>query len=508
MASLVALAVLWACVPAWSQTLPALPEPVRIQMNSSPNLVGSGARALGMGGAFIAVADDATSASWNPGGLTQLERPEMSVVYAWKWFREDFRRTSYVEPMGRFQVALDDLNYLSLVYPIRRTIAGRNLVFSLNYQRQYDFDMTRKHVARDVGANPWQVFGDFGVRIDGRDMSFQRGPVKVDSDGGLGSLSPAFGFELTDRISVGMVANLWDSSLIPNNEWTVRTSERPTLIVNRAYDLFQNGRLLNRVGIWYLQRQISEKEERYEDFDGTNYTFGLLCKPTERLSIGAVYHTKFAATVKYTKMETSFGRVTSNWPGPAVNIFDFDYDEKKLRIEYPSAIGLGLAYRFPNDKLTLSLDVTRREWDEYVVIDPRRGRMSPITGLPKWRSAHDPTYTVRLGGEYVFVDPSRPKQKLLPSVRAGLFYDPEPASGRKDGWWGITKGDGSVDDYYGVALGLGLLIANRVNLDAAYQYRWGNDVRRDIFANNIPFERGFHEDVEQHQLYLSTVIYF
>ena len=36
---------------------------------SSPNPVGSGARALGWGSAFIAVADDATAASWNPGGL-------------------------------------------------------------------------------------------------------------------------------------------------------------------------------------------------------------------------------------------------------------------------------------------------------------------------------------------------------------------------------------------------------------------------------------------------------
>jgi len=42
---------------------------------SSINPVGSGARAIGMGGAFIGVADDATAASWNPGGLIQLENP-------------------------------------------------------------------------------------------------------------------------------------------------------------------------------------------------------------------------------------------------------------------------------------------------------------------------------------------------------------------------------------------------------------------------------------------------
>ena len=35
-----------------------------------------------MGGAFIAVADDATAASWNPGGLMQLDKPEGSIVGA------------------------------------------------------------------------------------------------------------------------------------------------------------------------------------------------------------------------------------------------------------------------------------------------------------------------------------------------------------------------------------------------------------------------------------------
>jgi hypothetical protein len=35
-----------------------------------------------MGGAFIAVADDATAASWNPGGLIplDLDKPEGSIV--------------------------------------------------------------------------------------------------------------------------------------------------------------------------------------------------------------------------------------------------------------------------------------------------------------------------------------------------------------------------------------------------------------------------------------------
>ena len=44
------------------------------------NFIGAGARARGMGGAFIGVADDATATSWNPGGLAKLEKPEASLV--------------------------------------------------------------------------------------------------------------------------------------------------------------------------------------------------------------------------------------------------------------------------------------------------------------------------------------------------------------------------------------------------------------------------------------------
>ena len=41
---------------------------------------GAGARAYGMGGAFLARPDDATAASWNPAGLSYLRSPEVSLV--------------------------------------------------------------------------------------------------------------------------------------------------------------------------------------------------------------------------------------------------------------------------------------------------------------------------------------------------------------------------------------------------------------------------------------------
>ena len=62
----------------------------QVGLASAPLPVGSGARAQGMGGAFIAVADDATAASWNPAGLVQVERPEVSLVGAYVDRKEDY----------------------------------------------------------------------------------------------------------------------------------------------------------------------------------------------------------------------------------------------------------------------------------------------------------------------------------------------------------------------------------------------------------------------------------
>ena len=44
-------------------------------------VIGVGARAMGMSGAFTAVADDASAAYWNPAGLAQLESLEIQGMF-------------------------------------------------------------------------------------------------------------------------------------------------------------------------------------------------------------------------------------------------------------------------------------------------------------------------------------------------------------------------------------------------------------------------------------------
>jgi len=143
-----------------------------------------------------------------------------------------------------------------------------------------------------------------------------------------------------------------------------------------------------------------------------------------------------------------------------------------------------LAYRF-SDNLTASLDLYRTEWDDFELKDSEGNKTSPISGLPSSESDVDPTYQVRMGAEYVFTQ----LEKYAIPLRGGLFYDPAPA-------------EGSPDDYYGFSLGSGIT-SERFSFDIAYQYRFGNNVGDSILQN-----LDFSQDVKEHTVYSSIIFYF
>ena len=67
-------------LPAWAQSND------EVQTGTQFNFIAPGARSLGLGGAFLGLADDATAAYSNPAGLTQLTEPEVSLEgRAWNY---------------------------------------------------------------------------------------------------------------------------------------------------------------------------------------------------------------------------------------------------------------------------------------------------------------------------------------------------------------------------------------------------------------------------------------
>lgn len=71
---------------------------------------GAGARATGMSDAFIAVADDATAAYWNPAGLAQLSSREFTGMYSDLGLDRVFNFMNYAHPLGQGAVGVSWVN--------------------------------------------------------------------------------------------------------------------------------------------------------------------------------------------------------------------------------------------------------------------------------------------------------------------------------------------------------------------------------------------------------------
>lgn len=441
----------------------------------TPSPVGSGARAAGMANAFVAIADDATAAAWNPAGLVQLERPELSIVGEIWWSEDDYSSSAHPEADGTHDFDAADLNFASGVYPIRRPVFGRNVVLALSYQKRFDF--TRDFDAR---LNNTAV-GPGGILLG------QRSRMTFEQTGGLSALSPSFAFELTKRLSVGASVNIFRSDLFGENGWEQET---------RVDSLFLAG--------GSLAQSRGYSRERYEDIRGASVTLGMLWRASSRWTLGARYDSALKARSQYSSLDWDVQVVPNPLRPIVVNQARLE-EERTLR--FPSTFSIGAAYR-RNDRWTLSLDISRTDWSNAYVKAGDGTRYSMIDGAdlgnPLQRTKFDPCYSVRLGGEYLFL----PKQRgeTLPylwSVRGGVFLEQEPASQRSS--LDFTKpGSGKPDNFYGVTAGVGLLLKQRVNIDLAYQLRFGSGVNGDL----NPGVGGFSADEVSHRLVLSTVIYF
>ena len=415
----------------------------RLEIPSSPNPVGSGARALGMGGAFIAVADDATAASWNPGGLIQLETPEVSIVGAGFYRSEDNTFSLHPEASGRESVSEARVNYLSMSYPF--TVLDCNMVVSLNYQNLYDF--TRE----------WQ----FPFKQSEGLLSINEN-IDYQQEGSLSALGLAYAIQITPQISFGFTMNFWVDSL-DENQWdqTIHKSGSGTLGMNPV-------------------NYESNTQDKYT-FQGFNANLGVLWHATSKFTVGAVFKTPFSADLRHEFSSDYSVRFPSDPEHNYSHRTPLATEDETL--DMPMSYGIGLAYRF-SDQLTVSADFYRTEWDDFVLTDAKGNKTSPITGLPESQSDVDATHQVRLGAEYLFLN----EGYVIP-LRGGLFYDPAPAQG-------------SPDSYFGFSLGSGIAY-KRVIFDVAYQYRFGNNIGTSILE-----DWGFSQDVAEHTLYASVIFHF
>lgn len=159
--------------------------------------IGIGARGLGMGGAYTALADDANALYWNPAGLSKLEKREFTASHAemFESTRLDFLAYAHPTSQGTFAAGL---TYLSQGKIDGRDSLGRqtagydasDTALSLGYARKLemvDLGATFKYLRSHIGSTEAQ-----GVAVDiGAKRAFDR----VNVGAALRNLGPGLKFQ-------------------------------------------------------------------------------------------------------------------------------------------------------------------------------------------------------------------------------------------------------------------------------------------------------------------------
>jgi long-chain fatty acid transport protein len=323
-----------------------------------------GARATGMGGAFVAQASDGSAIFFNPAGLA---------------FQQGFKLllgTTIIMPSSKFTGGGTT------------TDMAKQTFTPVNAYATYSFD---NGLSVGIGVfNPYGLGTEWPNNWAGRQMS-----VKTDLQ--TWYFNPTIAYKFSDQFSIGVGVSYVTGS--------VKLKQRVTTLSA------------------LLPSPAPAANDGTVNLDGTgtgfNWNVGLLYKPTQDLSIGLSYRalTKidFSGTAAFTDMAALGGPVPVNF---------FPGGTGKTTLPLPSSLFAGIAYNLTKD-FTVEADFQYVGWKAYdqlkldiplgptfppYIPQPLQG---PSTLVKNW----DDGYLIRVGGEYRLEEWA---------FRAGFIYDKTP----------------------------------------------------------------------------------
>jgi long-chain fatty acid transport protein len=370
------------------------------------NFGNPGARSLGMGGAFLGLADDASAAEANPAGLTILRKPEITIegrnyqeqqVFTTSGTYPDLVRTGFSHYSQRV-----DATFASIVYPTK------HFTFGVYYHEPLRNDGTGQVVpvtntfTGEVKTN----VPNFFLPVDGSGNA-TGGPITSAQCQTLRLKDPfscleytvlpflssvqirerTFGLAVAYKIGTFSIGATARSQRFSETAFTFRvtpTGDFSSISVQATSDVTSN----NSVA----------KEESDLTFAG-----GFKWAPVDKFSVGGVYKqgAKFLAPTFASNEATNFAFVKA----------------ADTTFHMPDIYGLGVSFR-PIPVLTINADAVKVKYsnlvDNFVSIN------ASVRAIDKAYRAAD-AMELHLGGEYFF------STKIPFALRAGYWKDPEHA---------------------------------------------------------------------------------
>jgi tetratricopeptide (TPR) repeat protein len=257
---------------------------------------GVGARALGLGGAFIAAPNDASAVYWNPGGLDHLERKSATMFYSNLPFGGQYNFIGYAHPTMSFgtfgaavlRVGIDfDNNDANGVLLGQGDLAHTQFLFSYGKQLPLNFS------------------AGLSIKIEQQSFSLANGTATgrgIGADFGL-IYQPQFDMELLQNTSVGVIIQ----NAVPPIIKTGETNES----IPRSY----------KFGLAKTLR-LGAREDHISFYGDLEYAVN----KTPKFHFGAEYAYQGMAMLRagFTDNEIVFGA------GASVGQFELDYSYGKF----------------------------------------------------------------------------------------------------------------------------------------------------------------------------------
>jgi long-chain fatty acid transport protein len=386
------------------------------------NFNNPGARALGMGGAFVGLADDATAAVANPAGLVVLQRPELSGEVKFTRYSNTIEPFSNTFDEGTtntlhsrdFSDNVVTPSFFSFVYPTERLVVAAFVRELINYQSSFQTD----------------------------------GVFFSDPAGGVVRLFPVRSDLEIRALNLGLAAGLnleKQHPLLPNIGGSIE---------------FSIGRIRARLDRFDVQSFTGPPDFSAllstENVDGTDlgvgFNIGALWHPLKDLGVGIVHRRGPRYDMKQTISVT----------GGSATVLDFGF-------KVPDVSAAGVSYRF-FDRLTVAFEATVIQYSQLV-----KNFQTPLANSVATKYKLDDALELHLGAEYIFFVKDMPL-----AARAGFYTNPDHKIRYTGGQRDASEAaehllySGGKDRYHGTA-GIGFVPIPGLQLDFAGNY--SRDIR-------------------------------
>jgi len=394
----------------------------------------AGAKAMGMGFAFTAQADDPSAIYFNPAGLTQLKGQNIMVGVT--YVRENGGEFTGTTPLTGGATVSETQKNLDFFIP----------------NMYYTYTTPDGYVAYGVG-----VFSPFGLGQEYQDRNasiFRTAVTKIDLQTVV--VNPTIAFKVNEFLSLGAGIDFMYGKAELARTSVINNSFPPANTPLNLYNLDLEG-------------------------DGTawGYNFGLLLTPSKNVKVGFAYRSPFTLKIKDGDVDVSNisgnpiafipGTPPGTFPGvvkPASgsasgNSFS---TKAKTTLNLPATAALGFAYKL--DRLTVEADADWTFWHSWqrldIDIQDQGALLADINSSRQWKDV----VAFRIGVEYRVTDPL--------ALRVGFVYDPTPVpAGTMDAFLPDA-------DRLNYMIGAGYKIG-KVTIDGAFMYV----DKKDRTVNNL-----------------------